>query len=190
LALAAVFALGAYLKATGFGGAMSASLANPEFAGRLLALIATVGGSLVLGLVVELVFPLRHKQGPVAGFRPTGPRAGGLAPVPAKFRPPLPGRYGKVTARPPERHFAELPCPGYSKPMIVHRIYPQAPVVTRLDQAHLYWAMRLLSEKRGRELKPRPLAAHRAKKSPAGKPAPIRPALAARPKTMPRPRPV
>lgn len=190
LALAAVLALGAYVKASGLGGVISALLADPAVAGKLLALIAVVGGCLLLGLTVELGLPLRSQGGPITGFRPSGPMAGGLAPAPAKFRPPLPGRYGKVTAWPPERQFAELPRPGFSKPMIVHKIYPQAPVVTRLDQAHLYWAMRLLSEKRGRDLKPQRLATVPRKKSPAGKPPPTRPGSTTRAKAKPRPRPM
>jgi hypothetical protein len=189
LALTAIFASGAYVKASGLIGAGSVSLWVHERAGMFLALGALLGGCLVLWLSLELVQPLRRRFHAIIGFRPAGPAAGGLAPARATFRPPLPGRYGKVTAQPPERHFAELPRPGYSKPMIVHKIYPQAPVVTRLDQAHLFWAMRLLSDKRGRELKPRPLAVRAGKKSPVRKLAPARPASMTRPKAKPRPQP-
>jgi hypothetical protein len=190
LALAAVLALGASIKGSELGGAAFSFLAAPERIPQLFALLALSGGSLVLGLALTLVMPLGRTHRPVAGFRPADPMAGGLAPAPAKFRPPLPGRYGKVTSRPPERHFAELPRPGFSKPMIVHKIYPQAPVVTRLDQAHLYWAMRLLSEKRGRDLKPRPSAPVPRKKALAGKPARIPTGMRARLKAKTRPGPL
>jgi hypothetical protein len=164
LALTAVFALYAYAKAVGLGATISALLAEPAMGGRLFALAAVMGASLLLGLTVSLVLPLWSQPDPIEGFRPAGASQGGLAPAPAKYRPPLPGRYGNATTSAAERQFAELPRPGYSKPMIVHHIYPQAPFVKRLDQAHLYWAMRLLSEKRGRDLRPRGRAAPPRKK--------------------------
>lgn len=139
---------------------------------RTAALLAAFGASALLGLVLSLLGPLRPARAPVTGFRPLQ-GTGALAP--AQYRPPLPGRHGKVLARPPERQFVELRRPGFSRPLIVHKIYPQAPVATRLDQAHLYWAVRLLSDKRKRALSahkravPRRVSARTAKSFPPRK---------------------
>jgi hypothetical protein len=143
LAVAAAFA----------SGAAASAMADAMQGKRIAALLAVLGASALFGLTLSLLKPLRRRRVTATGFRPMH-GAAGKALSPAKYRPPLPGRHGKVTARPPERQFAELPRPGFSRPMIVHKIYPQAPVATRLDQAHLYWAMRLLSDKRARALSP------------------------------------